>query len=69
MAAGKRAKRATPKDRRKADEDRKDRSIQIRVTDEQKETLTAAAKRRGLGLSSWMLSVSLEAAAKSASDG
>lgn len=44
----------------------KEKSIQIRVTDAQKETLAAAAERAGLGLSSWMLSVSLAAAGKSA---
>jgi uncharacterized protein (DUF1778 family) len=42
----------------------KDKTIQIRVTEKQKETLTEAAERAGLGVSSWMLSVSLTAAAR-----
>lgn len=41
---------------------RKEDSIRIRVTAEQKETLTDAATRAGLGLSSWMLAISLRAA-------
>lgn len=44
----------------------KEKSIQIRVTEAQKTTLTKAAERAGLGLSSWMLSVSLAAASKPA---
>jgi len=42
----------------------KEKSVQIRVTEAQKATLAKAAERAGLGLSSWMLSVSLAAAAK-----
>lgn len=37
----------------------KDKGILIRVTEAQKKTLTEAAKKVGLGLSSWMLSVAL----------
>ena len=40
----------------------KDKSIQVRVTDEQKEILAKAATRSGLGLSSWLLAVGLRAA-------
>ncbi len=40
---------------------RKDRSIMIRVTDEQKRLLAAAATKSGLGLSSWMLATCLHA--------
>jgi uncharacterized protein (DUF1778 family) len=43
----------------------KDHTIMIRVTEGQKETLATAAKRVGLGLSSWMLSVALAAASDS----
>ncbi len=42
----------------------KDKTIQIRVTEKQKDTLTEAAERAGLGVSSWMLSISLTAAGK-----
>jgi uncharacterized protein (DUF1778 family) len=48
---------------------RKEKSIQIRVTDEQKTTLTEAAEKAGIGVSSWMLTVSLEAAARKLADG
>lgn len=41
---------------------RKERNIQIRVTDEQKEILAKAAERAGLGLSSWMLMLGLREA-------
>lgn len=40
----------------------KDKSIQVRVTDEQKEILARAAERAGLGLSSWLLSLGLREA-------
>jgi uncharacterized protein (DUF1778 family) len=40
----------------------KEKSIQIRVTVDQKATLAEAADRAGLGLSSWMLTVALAAA-------
>lgn len=48
--------------RRKPAKDRKEKSIQIRVSDAQKAKLAEAAARAGLGLSSWMLTVSLAAA-------
>ena len=48
------------KPRRKAG--RKDKGILIRVTKEQKQLLAETAKDTGLGLSSWMLSVTLRAA-------
>jgi uncharacterized protein (DUF1778 family) len=41
---------------------RKERNIQIRVTDDQKEILAKAAERAGLGLSSWMLMLGLREA-------
>lgn len=41
---------------------RKTKGILIRVTVAQKRSLAKTAKRAGLGLSSWMLSVALQAA-------
>ena len=41
---------------------RKEESIHIRVTAEQKETLQAAAERDGSGLSVWMLAAAMRAA-------
>jgi uncharacterized protein (DUF1778 family) len=38
---------------------RKEDSIRIRVTEEQKEGLTEAATRAGLGVSSWLLMLGL----------
>jgi uncharacterized protein (DUF1778 family) len=43
---------------------RKDKGILIRVTAAQKRMLAETAKDAGLGLSSWMLSVALNAAKK-----
>jgi uncharacterized protein (DUF1778 family) len=43
---------------------RKTKGILIRVTAAQKRGLAKIAKRTGLGLSSWMLSVALHAAQK-----
>jgi uncharacterized protein (DUF1778 family) len=43
---------------------RKTKGILIRVTETQKRVLAKTAKRAGLGLSSWMLSVALRAAQK-----
>ena len=57
----KRRKKKGPKEVRK--EVRKDTSIQIRATAEQKKSLTEAATKLGLGLSGWMLSTCLQAAA------
>jgi uncharacterized protein (DUF1778 family) len=50
-----------PKRRKKV---RKDTSIQIRVTAEQKKILGDAATKAGLGLSSWLLTTGLKAAAE-----
>jgi uncharacterized protein (DUF1778 family) len=41
---------------------RKDQDIRIRVTTEQKQTLTDAATRAGLGVSSWLLMLGLREA-------
>ena len=41
---------------------RKEDSIRIRVTTEQKQTLAEAAERAGLGVSSWLLAIGLRAA-------
>jgi uncharacterized protein (DUF1778 family) len=50
--------------RRKPKADRKEATILIRLTDEQKEKLTSAAKRAGLDLSGWMRSLALREAAE-----
>lgn len=46
---------------------RKEESIRIRVTTEQKEALTEAATRAGLGVSSWLLTLGLREAQRDAS--
>jgi uncharacterized protein (DUF1778 family) len=51
--------RSIPK-RRKAI--RKEETIHVRVTSEQKEILTAAAECEGLGVSTWLLTVGLREA-------
>lgn len=48
--------------RRKPKVLRKEESIRIRVTTEQKEALTEAATRAGLGVSSWLLTLGLREA-------
>lgn len=48
--------------KRKAAPMRKDDSIRIRVTGQQKKLLGKAAQETGLDLSSWLRSVALEAA-------
>ena len=40
----------------------KDETVPIRMTTEQKETLAAAARAAGMGLSTWLLSLGLKAA-------
>lgn len=50
--------------RRKPKAARKEDSIRIRVTEEQKEVLTDAAAGEGLGVSSWLLMLGLKAARK-----
>jgi uncharacterized protein (DUF1778 family) len=55
------ARQKAPRVKRRK-EVRKEDSIRIRVTAEQKQTLTDAAERSGLGLSSWLLAVGLRAA-------
>ena len=51
-----------PKRRKKV---RKELSIQVRVTAEQKKILGEAATKAGLGLSSWLLTTGLKAATES----
>ena len=51
--------------RRKAKAERREASILIRVTDEQKETLMTAAKKAGLDLSGWIRALALKEAATS----
>jgi uncharacterized protein (DUF1778 family) len=45
---------------------RKEDSIRVRVTTEQKKTLEDAAERAGLGVSSWLLTTGLRIAKNSA---
>jgi hypothetical protein len=59
MAAKKR-----PKKRRKADEVRKEESIRIRVSEADKETLSAGAIRDGIPMSSWLVNLGLRRAAE-----
>jgi len=51
---------ATRIKRRKAT--RKEETVQIRMTAEQKEVLAAAAARRGLPMSTWLLTLGLREA-------
>jgi len=60
-------KEASPPQRRKDEADRKEEVIKIRVTSEQKATLTEAASRDGLDVSAWLRSLGLRAAADSSS--
>lgn len=53
-----------PTKRRKPSAQRKELIIPIRVTKEQKATLVAKAERRGLGVSSWLLSMGMSAPAE-----
>lgn len=47
--------------RRKPKAERKESVIPVRVTAEQKAELTEKAKRRGLGVSTWLLNLGLTA--------
>lgn len=58
---------APTKKTRKPQALRKEESIRIRVTPAQKEALTEAATRAGLGVSSWLLMLGLREAQKSES--
>ena len=55
------ARPTTPRIKRRKDV-RKEDTVRIRVTTEQKEALTEAATKAGLSLSSWLLAVGLRAA-------
>jgi hypothetical protein len=52
--------------RRKAT--RMEEIVPVRMTAEQKATLIAAAERQGLGVSTWLLTLGLQAAANTRSD-
>ena len=54
-----------PIKRRKPRAARREATILIRCTEEEKATLTAAAARKSLDLSGWMRSLALEAAGQS----
>lgn len=45
-----------------SDDDRKIENIQVRATAAQKQRITAAAKKAGIGVSTWLLMVGLERA-------
>jgi uncharacterized protein (DUF1778 family) len=60
---GRMARQKAPRIKRRK-EVRKEDSIRIRVTEEQKQALTGAAERSGLGVSSWMLMLALREAKK-----
>jgi uncharacterized protein (DUF1778 family) len=49
--------------RRKPKNERREATILIRLTDDQKETLSAAAKKAGLDLSGWVRALALREAA------
>lgn len=51
-------------DHRKSGAERKEASILVRVTAKQKRDLTAAAQRKGMGVSVWLRSLGLEALRK-----
>lgn len=48
---------------------RKEAHINVRLTDAQKDILTAAAEQSGLGVSSWLLSLGLREARKTDGSG
>jgi uncharacterized protein (DUF1778 family) len=50
--------------RRKPKVERKEDSVRIRLTAEQKETLTKAATKAGLDVSGWIRSIALREAAR-----
>ena len=54
------AKKVAPK-RRKPAAERKEALIGVRCTEEQKAELEGKAKRRGLGVSTWLLQLGLSA--------
>ncbi len=60
---------ADAKKRRKPKALRKEDSIRLRCTTEQKERLVAAAQRDGQGVSAWLLSLGLREARKGESGG
>jgi uncharacterized protein (DUF1778 family) len=47
--------------RRKPKAERKEETVQLRLTTEQKKALGEKAKKRGLSLSSWLLSLGMTA--------
>jgi len=51
--------------RRKPKGERKESSVRIRLTDEQKETIAKAAAKAGLDVSGWMRFIALREAARS----
>jgi uncharacterized protein (DUF1778 family) len=60
------AKKTKPKRRKPI---RKEENIHIRLTEEQKEALTEAATKAGLGLSTWLLTLGLREVQKADGSG
>lgn len=60
--------RSKPKTRRKPDEDRREISIRVLVTEDEDQAFKAAAKRAGLTVSSWLRSLGIREAAASGGD-
>jgi hypothetical protein len=58
------AKKTAPKKPKRRKPVRKEESIHIRLTAEQKGTLTEAATKAGLGLSTWLLTLGIREAQK-----
>lgn len=54
----------TPKSPTRRKKVRKDKTIPVRVTEDQKKILATAAEKSGLGVSSWLLMLGLKAAAE-----
>lgn len=50
------------KERRKAEEERKELLLRVRVTSDQKRILASAAEKAGLDVSSWLRAVGIERA-------
>ena len=54
--------RSQPKTRRKPDEERREISIRVLVTEEEDQAFKAAARRAGLTVSSWLRSLGIREA-------
>ncbi len=57
--------RTPPKSRRKPDEERREISVRVLVTEDEERAFKAAAKRAGLTVSSWLRSLGVREAGRS----